>query len=115
MYCIKCGMKNDDNAYRCTRCSEILQPIYLKNPMRQHVPNYLIMAILVTFLFWPLGIPAIYFAAQVDRNLLSGDYPGAIYSSNLAKTLSWIALGVGLFNVFCLFIFLIVYVLPKIM
>jgi hypothetical protein len=115
VYCMKCGMENDDNAYKCVRCSEILHPIYLRSASSQKVPNYLVMAILVTFLFWPLGIPAIYFAAQVDRNLLSGDYPGAIYSSNLAKTLCWIALGVGLLNLFGVFIFLIVFVLPNIM
>ena len=30
MYCPKCGFKNDDNAFRCVRCSEIIQavPVY---------------------------------------------------------------------------------------
>ena len=27
MYCPKCGKQNDDNAYRCTACSEIIQII----------------------------------------------------------------------------------------
>ena len=27
MYCPKCGSQNDDNAYRCKSCSEIIQPI----------------------------------------------------------------------------------------
>ncbi len=26
MYCPKCGKKNDDNAYKCTRCGTIIQP-----------------------------------------------------------------------------------------
>ena len=30
MYCPKCGFKNDDNAFRCVSCSEIIQavPVY---------------------------------------------------------------------------------------
>ena len=27
MYCPKCGMLNDDNAFRCVKCNEIIQPI----------------------------------------------------------------------------------------
>ena len=27
MYCPKCGTQNDDNAFRCIKCSEVIQPI----------------------------------------------------------------------------------------
>lgn len=27
MYCPKCGTKNDDNAFRCVNCSQIIQPV----------------------------------------------------------------------------------------
>lgn len=27
MFCPKCGTKNDDNAFRCVSCSEIIQPM----------------------------------------------------------------------------------------
>ena len=27
MYCQKCGMQNDDNAFRCVRCGEIIQDL----------------------------------------------------------------------------------------
>ncbi len=27
MYCPKCGTQNDDNAFRCVSCQEIIQPI----------------------------------------------------------------------------------------
>ena len=27
MYCPKCGTENDDNAFRCIKCSEIIQPV----------------------------------------------------------------------------------------
>jgi len=27
MYCPKCGTNNDDNAFRCTNCSAVIQPV----------------------------------------------------------------------------------------
>ncbi len=27
MFCPKCGTKNDDNAFRCVNCSQIIQPV----------------------------------------------------------------------------------------
>ncbi|MHC4085648.1 MAG: zinc ribbon domain-containing protein [Planctomycetota bacterium] len=27
MYCPKCGTQNDDNAFRCIKCGEVIQPI----------------------------------------------------------------------------------------
>jgi hypothetical protein len=29
MYCPKCGTKNDDNAFRCINCSEVIQPVQI--------------------------------------------------------------------------------------
>jgi hypothetical protein len=70
------------------------------------VPNYLVQAILVTvFCCWPLGIPAIVYAAQVNGKLARGDYAGAVVSSNNAKKYSWISFGLGL--VVCVVWFLI--------
>lgn len=60
-------------------------------------PNNLVFAILVTILCcWPLGIPAIVFAAQVNSKFAQGDYAGAEESSKKAKTWSIIALCAGL-------------------
>lgn len=68
-----------------------------RQPAGQPVPNYLVQSILVTILCcWPLGIPAIVFAAQVNGKLASGDYAGAVDASNKAKMFSWIAFGLGL-------------------
>ena len=59
--------------------------------------NYLVMAILVTiFCCWPLGIPAIVFAAQVNSKFAQGDYAGAEESSKKAKMWSIISLIAGL-------------------
>ena len=63
----------------------------------QHIPNYLVPAILVTiFCCWPFGIPAIVFAAKVDGMVSRGDIAGALDSSNKAKTWAWVSFGSGL-------------------
>ena len=60
--------------------------------------TYLTQAILVTlFLFWPLGVPAIVFAARVNSKWAQGDYHGAIESSRKAKKFSaWAAIVGGI-------------------
>jgi hypothetical protein len=32
MYCPKCGTANDDNAFRCVKCNEIVQPAAAQGP-----------------------------------------------------------------------------------
>ncbi|MBI4944253.1 MAG: CD225/dispanin family protein [Actinobacteria bacterium] len=48
-------------------------------------PNYLVWAILTIFCCWPLAIPAIVFAAQVNGKWAQGDVAGAQDSSRKAK------------------------------
>ena len=58
------------------------------------VPNYLWQSIVVTILCcWPLGIPAIVYAAKVDGLSARGDIQGAMSASASAKRWCWIALG----------------------
>ncbi len=60
-------------------------------------PNYLVWAILSTiFCCWPLGIPAIVFAAQVNSKFQAGNYAEALQASQKAKLWCWISFGVGL-------------------
>lgn len=55
-------------------------------PMGAPPKNYLVWAILSTiFCCWPLGIPAIVFAARVNGKWMQGDHAGAIDASNKAK------------------------------
>ncbi len=110
MYCPKCGTQNADNATQCVKCGEVLQPAAAAPPPSspqpnppfsqqpvQHVPNYLVFAILVTiFCCLPFGIVSIIYAAQVNGKLAAGDYQGARDSSNKAKMWCWIAFGVGI-------------------
>ena len=63
-------------------------------PLGMPVPNYLWQSIVVTILCcWPLGIPAIVYAAKVDGLSARGDIQGAMSASASAKRWCWIALG----------------------
>lgn len=56
-------------------------------------PSYLVHSILVTlFCFWPLGIVAIIFAAQVGSKYAKGDYEGATEASRRAKNFTLMSL-----------------------
>lgn len=61
------------------------------------IPNYLWQSIVVTLLCcWPLGIPAIIFAAKVDGLVSRGDIAGAKEASNKAKMWCTWSFGSGL-------------------
>lgn len=73
-----------------------------------HIPNYLVPAILVTVLCcWPLGIPAIVFAAKVDGMVSRGDIAGAQQASDQAKLWCWISGGCG-FAVIAIYLIFVV-------
>jgi hypothetical protein len=66
------------------------------------VPNNLVIAIISIFCCWPLAIPAIIFATQVNGKVAAGDIAGAQDASKKAKMFGMIAIGLGV--VFYLFI-----------
>ncbi len=67
------------------------------SPYAALIPNYLWQSIVVTiFCCWPLGIPAIVYAAKVDSLKARGDIAGAMAASASAKTWCWVTFGVGL-------------------
>ena len=70
------------------------------------VPNYMVPAIISIFCCWPLAIPAIIFATQVNSKVAAGDIAGAEDASKKAKMFSYIALGLGILEI----IFAIIYV-----
>src|SRR6266498_2212742 len=59
------------------------------------LPNYLVPAIISIFCCWPLPIPSIIFATQVNGKLAAGDVAGAQESSAKAKKFTTIAFIVG--------------------
>lgn len=102
MFCRQCGAQNDDNAWKCVQCGTELRAAPAPAPIQPvatvTIPNYLWQSIVVTiFCCWPLGIPAIVYAAQVNSKIAKGDIEGARASSKNAKMWCWIALGTGLF------------------
>ena len=97
MYCRRCGTNNADHMLRCSQCGAPLDPSDAQSVEPQCVPNYLIPSILITiFCCWPLGIPAIIYAAKVNGLAGAGDIAGAVEASRKAKMWMFISLGSGL-------------------
>lgn len=104
MYCPKCGTQNDDNAFRCVSCGEIVQPMPGPDPSVPKPPDYLVFSIVATVIGIVFsrciglitGIVAIVFAAQVSSKWSMGDYKGAESSSKSAKTWSWVTIGISI-------------------
>lgn len=97
MFCHRCGSLNDDNAWKCVKCGELLQHDAGVTMPAEPIPNYLVHAILVTiFCCWPFGIPAIINAAQVNSKVYAGDIQGALNASSRARMWTWISFGLGL-------------------
>ena len=71
------------------------------------VPNYLVPAIISVFCCWPLAIPAIIFAVQVNNKVTAGDIAGAQDASKKAKMFSFIAIGLGLVGILIYIIMLV--------
>lgn len=125
MFCSKCGGNNADDAKFCTTCGSVLTPqqeannntetkeevtqtqsqtqipapeiqyVNTQEPMPK-VQNYLVFSILVTiFCCLPLGIVAIINSSNVDKELVKGNYEGAVNASKQAKLFSIIGLVVG--------------------
>ena len=58
--------------------------------------NNLVLAILGLLCCWPIGIPAVVFAAQVNGKWNSGDQAGAVEAAAKAKKFATIALVLGI-------------------
>ncbi len=98
--CPKCNEQIEAQFDDCWNCAtgKIESPIIgPRGPEPPDIPTHLTRAIVVTLFFcWPLGIPAIYYAAKTRSKLQNGDYYAAEKVSHKAKTWCWIALITGL-------------------
>lgn len=71
------------------------QPQYGGPPAGPPPSNNLVLAILGLLCCWPLGIPAVVFAAQVNGKWNAGDQSGAVEAAGKAKKFAVIALVLG--------------------
>ncbi|MDR3134228.1 MAG: CD225/dispanin family protein [Prevotellaceae bacterium] len=105
-YCPTCGEPNPDNARFCVKCGREIPSETTPSPAYtppQHSPNpnmpetYLWQSIVVTILCClPLGIPAIVYAAQVEKYYLQGNIDAANRASRNAKNFCIASLVSGL-------------------
>ena len=59
------------------------------------IPNYLVPSIIAIVCCWPLAIPAIIFATQVNSNVASGNIAAAQEASDKAKKFMKLAFIIG--------------------
>lgn len=123
IYCRYCGTKNVDYGTFCSSCGKQLKvPPGIDSaphqspsaqqfenldldrsvahpapqPPRAAIRNYLVESIVVTICcFWPLGVPAIFFAAQVNSKITMGDFAGAQKFSNNARIFCIVSFVIG--------------------
>lgn len=100
IYCAHCGNQNDDNAFRCVSCGEMIHRADGPDAVYRggsEVPTHLVWSILVTiFCCIPAGIPAIVYSAIAMGKNGSGEYEAARAAAKTAAMWCWISFGVGL-------------------
>jgi hypothetical protein len=115
MYCSNCGTQLSPGAEFCAKCGARVvaaggaapAPPAAAGPGAvpgagpgappEHIPNYLVQAILLTlFCCLPFGIVAIVYAARVSGKVAAGDLAGARADSRNAKTWCWVAFATGM-------------------
>jgi hypothetical protein len=99
MYCTKCGAANDDNAYKCTGCGQVLvrSPGAIDAGGLGPAQSPLVWAILCTlFCCLPGGIVAIVYSAQVSGKNSDGRFAEAHELARKGRMWCWISFGVGL-------------------
>jgi Interferon-induced transmembrane protein len=71
------------NPYQRMRAADLYNP-------------HLVLVVIATILFFPVGIFAVYMSSQISRRRAMGDSVGAMEASNRARLLGFIAIGLGI-------------------
>ena len=121
--CPHCGKIVDVTAHFCPDCGKPLKDftpglpggptpdnqgtgaVQPGPPPVPYIPNNLALAIIAIVLCWPLGIPAVVYAAQVDGLARMQQYDAARRNADLAK--KWAIAAIGLLIAAVLIYFLI--------
>jgi hypothetical protein len=101
MNCPRCNEINNENALYCSRCGGRLAPYEQTTPSvvgdGAEFNDHLVGSILATlFCCWPLGVPAIVFAAIAKSKYETGDIPGAQKAAGTADGFLWASFLLGL-------------------
>jgi hypothetical protein len=88
-----------DDAYRGVDPFD--SPPVMPNPyQRQRAADlynpHLVLVVIGTIMFFPIGIFGVYMSSQISRKRAMGDSVGAMEASNRARLLGFIAIGVGI-------------------
>ena len=57
---------------------------------------HLVLVVIATIMFFPIGIFGVYMSSQISRRRAMGDSVGAMEASNRARLLGFVAIGVGI-------------------
>lgn len=97
--CADCGRDVSTEAAACPNCGKPVRFVE-KEPGPADsvpVPDYRRLAwLVIIFLCWPLGIPALVNANRAFKQAAAGDYQGAMKAARRAKTFCWWAAGFGI-------------------
>ncbi len=99
MFCAKCGQENDNNAFRCMSCGQVLLRVGgdADDSGLGPAPGKLAQSILVTiFCCQVFGIVAIVYSALAMGQNSAGNFGQAHRYAKSANMWAWIAFGVGL-------------------
>lgn len=98
MFCTKCGFENENNAFRCTACGQVLLRVGMDLDASGlgPAPPRLAQSILVTiFCCQIFGIVAIVYSALAMGQNSAGNFGQAHQYAKTANMWAWIAFGVG--------------------
>ncbi len=106
LYCVNCGKELDDEMKFCTDCGSAVGGGFQQQghnipsmEERMHakatIENHLVISILAILFFLPLGIAAIIQSMKVDQFIMMGEYELARNSSDSARKLALIGLGIS--------------------
>jgi hypothetical protein len=98
MFCAKCGAQNDDNAFRCTRCGEVLMRGAAGDGSGLGPAKAPLAAAIIVTLFCcvPSGIVSIVYASMAMGKNNEGRYEEAHDLARKANIWAWVSFGLGL-------------------
>lgn len=94
MFCTNCGNQLSAGVDICPNCGAyVVRPTAVQMP---DINNYLVQSVLVTLCCMPLGVVAVYYAAQASSKFAAGDVAGGQAAANIAKLWCWLGFAGGL-------------------